>query len=128
MAQDAKFVNKLDILSLIWHFKSYFSYVLKMRPMGTFIRHKCDKLINTVGHHCLKALKIFLIREISKKVIKNNNKAKCKLYMVLSINGNWPLQMASLNSIKKLLKNIIDNCTYYNLILLHSIELIGYPI
>ncbi len=34
MAQDAKFINKLDILSQICHFKCYLSMSLKMWRMG----------------------------------------------------------------------------------------------
>jgi len=40
MAQDAKIVNKLDILSYVCHLKSYYSSVLKMWRMGLFICHK----------------------------------------------------------------------------------------
>jgi len=54
MAQDAKSVNKLDILSYVCHFKSHFSKALKMFQMGLLICHKCGEPQNAVGHRFLR--------------------------------------------------------------------------
>jgi len=39
MAQDAKFVNKIVILTHTWHFAILHIYVLKGWRMASFIRH-----------------------------------------------------------------------------------------
>ncbi len=45
MAQDKKFLNKLNIVSHVCHFSFiwYHSYILRLWRMGSFIRHKCGE-------------------------------------------------------------------------------------